>query len=217
MLVTVPGPKLLGRGHLCHLGQVTSMDAVMDLAFVDGDASLARSTGANGQDEVGLLVAHHGASVIGSIVGRGAHSLAGRAVDDDTGWVAWVVLHRRNNLHATRREGVAVDVGEIVRDLAIGPGELELRDGSGGGGIGCKLDRNANTFLTVAFAIASLELLHARVGAASDRCIIDGIAAVVDDGGGSQGQDGRGRGKQHGCASNEVLELHVDGMEPWNR
>lgn len=194
---------------------MASVHTVVDGAAHDGDAALDRSAGAHGQNETGILVAHHGSSVIGRVVGRGAGGLAGRAVDGDAARVAGVVLHRRDNLHTTRREGVAVDVGQVVRDLAVGPGKLKLRDGARRGGIGGELDRDTDTLLAVPLRVAALEFLHAGIVVAGHRRVVDGVSTVVDDGGRSEGQDGGSRGKQHGCASDEVFELHFGWMFLW--
>ena len=185
------------------------MEACDNLSTSLDDASLASSTGAESQDEVGVFITDHGAGVIGLVVSSRAGGRASRARDGDASRVVGVVLHGRNNLHTTSREWVAVDVGQVVGNLAIGPGELELRDGAGSAGLRRELNRDTDTLLTVALAVAALELLHAGVGATADGGVVDGEAAVVDHGGSSHGGDTRGRGKQHGCASDESLELHV--------
>merc|ERR1712000_55112 len=99
---------------------------------------------------------------------------------------------------------------KIVRDLAVGPGELELGDGSVGSGIGRELDRDTGALTAVSLGVAALEFGHSWVGTTSDRRIVDGETAVVDDGSGTKGQGGLSRGKQHSCASDNVLELHLD-------
>lgn len=196
--------------RLCGAQELASMDAADGIPSA-GHAALAGSTWAHGQDEVGILAADHGASVIRSVVSGSASRCASRAADWHTCWVVWVVLHRRDNLHATSREWVAVDVGQIVGDLSVGPCELELGDRSRRGLLRRQLDRDTHTWLAVALAVATLELLHARVGAATNRCVVDWEATVVDDGGSPHSHNSGSGGKQHGCArSQEVLELHVD-------
>lgn len=187
------------------------MHTVVDVALAGGlDITLGSTTRAHGQDKVRVFVADHGASVIGSVVGGGAHGFAGRAVDRDTSRVVGVTLLGRHNLHTTGREGVAIDVGQVVCDLAIGPGELELGDRSGAGGIGRQFDGDANTGLSVLLRVAALDLLEVGIVALSDGGVVDGESTVVDDGGRADGHDGGSRGKQHGCASDDVLELHLD-------
>lgn len=63
--------------------EVASMNTVSDV-FLELDASLGASTGAHGEGETGVLVTHHGSDIIWGIVGRGADSLAGRAVNWNT-------------------------------------------------------------------------------------------------------------------------------------
>lgn len=62
---------LIVRRRLCVLGELTSVNA-LENALGDGDAALASSARAHCQDEVGVLIADHGAGVIWSIVGGGA-------------------------------------------------------------------------------------------------------------------------------------------------
>lgn len=193
------------------------MDTVADVTFAGHQTSLGRTTRAQGQDEVGVLVANHGTGVVWSIVCGSAHALASRAVDDNASWVVGIVLHRGDDPHTTSGEGIAVDVGQIIIDLAAGPGELELRDWSRGGGIRGKLDGDTHTLLAVLFGEAALELLHVGSVALTNRRVVDRESAVVDDGSSSQSQGGRGRGKQHGCASENVLVLHFGCWFPFGR
>lgn len=176
------------------------MDAVSDMFSLDLDASLGTSTRAHGQGEAGILIADHGADIIWEVVGSGADSLAGRAVNHDTRWVGRVALLGWDNLHATSGEGIAINVGKIIGDLAVGPGEFELRDGSTDGSIGSQLDGDAHTLLRVALGVGALEGLHVGVLTLADGSIVDGISTVVDDGGSAQSHDSGSRGKQHGCA-----------------
>jgi hypothetical protein len=82
-------------------GEVTSVDAVSDVLSLDFNTSLGTSTGAQGQGEAGVLVTDHGSDIIWGIVGSGADSLAGRAVNHNTRRVGRVALLGWDNLHAT--------------------------------------------------------------------------------------------------------------------
>lgn len=199
---------LLVGWRLCALGHMASVDSLVEVSFLDLDAALGRTTRAHGQDEVGVLRADHGSGIIRGVVGSAADRFASWAVDGNAGWVIRVVLHRGDNLHATGREGIAVDVGEVIRDLAVGPSELELGDRSRDRVIWRKLDGDTNTFLVVSFAEAALEFSHAGGVALANRRIVNGKSAVVDNGSGSNSHDRGSRGKQHGCASKDVLGLH---------
>lgn len=148
---------------LTTLGQVSRVDTVVDVAVPvhrGGGALLAGATRAHGDSQVRLLVADHGAGVVWRVVRGGADGLASGAIDGDTGWIVGVVLHRGNDAHAARREGIAVDVGDIVVDLAVGPGELELGDGPRRTVIGRELDGDADAFLAVCLTVAAFELRH---------------------------------------------------------
>lgn len=78
---------------------MASVHPVVDVAFADLDATLGGTAGADGQDEVGVLIADHGSGVVWGVVGGRAGGFTSRAVDDDARWVAGVVLHRRHDLH----------------------------------------------------------------------------------------------------------------------
>lgn len=193
---------------------MSSVDTVVDVASVGGlDITLAGATRAHGQDQVGVLIADHGAGVVRGVVGSSADGFTGRAVDRNTGRVAGIVLVGRDNLHTTGRERIAVNVGQIIRDLAISPGELELRDRAAGGGIGRQLDGDTDALLAVLLGVAALELLHVGIVVLADGSVVDGESTVVDNGGRANGHDGRSRGKQHGCARDDVLELHFDWLK----
>lgn len=187
--------------HLCLVGdELTSVDAISDVLSLDLDTSLGTSTGAHGQGEAGVLIADHGSDIVWSIVGSSADGLSGRAVNHNASWVGRITLLGGDNLHATGGEGIAIDVGEIIGDLAISPGEFELRDRSTASSVGSQLDRDANTLLRVTLGVRSLEGLHVGMVVLANGGIVDGISTVVDDGGSAQGHDSGSRGKQHGCA-----------------
>lgn len=185
------------------------MDAIDDVASSVSDASLGSSARAQGQSEAGFLIADHGADIIGLIVGSGTDRLASRAGHGNTGRVVGIILHRGHNLHTTSREGVAIDVGKVVGDLAVGPGELELRDGARGAVVWRKLDGDANTLHAVALAVAALERCHSWVGTAADGGVIHREATVVDHGSSPHSCHTRSGGEQNGSAREDVLELHV--------
>lgn len=166
-----------------------------------GFFSLDRSAWAESHGEVAFFGAHHGANVVWLVVGSVTGRLAGRAADDLTGWVAIGSNHRRGELHSTHGEWVAVDVGDVVGDVTIVRGELELSHRSGG--IGCELDGHTNSFGTVSLGIsARRERGHVGVRALGNRGEIDLEAAVVDDVG-SSSHGRRGHGEQHGCRGND--------------
>jgi len=175
--------------HLCLGGEVTGVEPHDDVAAGLDDAALSSSPRAEGQGKARVFVADHGTDVIWRVVGGRADRLAGRAIDRHAGRVIGVVLHGRNDPHTTSREGIAVDVGDIIRDLAVVPGELELGDGTRLAVFCGKLDGHADTLLAVGLAVATLELLHAGVGTSSHGCVVDSGATVVDDGGASHGGD----------------------------
>lgn len=176
------------------------MDAVADVLALDLDTSLGTSTRAHGQSKAGILITDHGSDVVWSIVGSSADRLSSRAVNHNAGWVGRVTLLGWDNLHTTSGEGIAINVGEIISDLAVSPGEFELRDGSTAGIIGGQLDRDANTLLRITLGVRSLKGLHVGMVVLTDGSIVDGISTVVDDGGSAQSHDSGSRGKQHGCA-----------------
>lgn len=154
--------------RLLKLGHVTSVDTVVDVSsLVDRDAALEGSARADGQGEVRVLIADHGSDVVWGVVGSGASGHTSRAGHRNAGRVAGVILHGWNNLHTASSEGVAVDVGQVIGDLAVSPGELELRDWSIGGLVGRKLDRDSGTLVGVALAVSALKLSHGGVAAAS--------------------------------------------------
>jgi len=143
---------------------MTSMGTVVEMTCVDErHASLAGSARANGQDQVGILIADHSVGVIWGVVGGSADRFAGRAVNGHAGWVAGIVLHGRDDLHASSSERVAIDVGKIIRDLAVSPGELELRDRSGLSIVWRELDREANILVAICLAVATFESFHGGV------------------------------------------------------
>lgn len=151
------------------------------------------------------------ADIIRLVVGGITDGVTGGAVDGNTGWVVGVVRHRRHQGHALIGEGVTVDVGQVVVDLAVRPGELELsRVGISAGG---ELDGDSVALLAKLLRVAALHLLHLGVLALADRGVVDGETAVVDDGGLAQGHGGGGEGKQHGCAG-ELGQRHV--VVGWN-
>jgi len=111
-------------------------------------------------------------------------------------------------LHATIREWVAIDVGEIVGDtVAWDPSILELGDFTGET-LG-ELDRDTDVLLAELLSVTSLDELHACGLALCNGCIVDVVTAVVDDGGRANGHSRLGKGKQHGCASDGLGELHI--------
>lgn len=185
------------------------MDAIDDVASSLSDASLGGTAGAQSQSEARVLIADHGANIIWRIVGGRTDGLASRAGDGDTSRVVGIILHGWNDLHTTSREGVAVDVGQVIGDLAVGPGELKLRDGSRSAVLRSKLDGDTNTLLAVALAVATLECCHSRVGATTDGGVVHREATVVDDGSSPHSGHTRRGGEQNGSAREDVFELHV--------
>ena len=95
------------------------------------------------------------------VVGGTAGTLASRASDLLTGWVGAVSHHGGNERHASISERRAVDVGEIIVDLAISPGEFELGDRTIHAGR--ELDGDANTRLGVRLGVAALKFGHPSV------------------------------------------------------
>jgi len=100
---------------------------VHTLVPVDGaselDRAFGRSTGADGQDEIGVLVANHGLRVVWGIVGSSTDHGSRWAGDRLTSRVGCVVGHGWVDDNATLREWVAlravrvaVDVGQIPED-----------------------------------------------------------------------------------------------------
>ena len=166
------------------------------------------TTRAQGEDEVGLVAADMGAHVIWLVVGSIAGLGASVADDGNASRVAGVVLHRRDKGHATIGKGVAVNVGHVIVDLAISPGELELSDLAVG--LGRKLDGDAVALAAPGLRVAALHLLHLSMLALADRCVVDRRAAVVDDSSLAQGHGGGGEGEQHGCAG-ELGQRHCNG------
>jgi len=156
------------------------MHSLVRVHFPDFDASLGRTAGAHGQDEVGVLRADHGSGIVWAVVGGTADRFASWAVDDNASWVVRVVLHRWDDFHATGGEGVAVDVGKVIGDLSVGPGELKLGDRSRDRVVRGKLDGDTNTFFAVALAVAALKCAHAGTGILADRRVVDGESTVVD-------------------------------------
>lgn len=146
-----------------------------------------------------------GADIVWLVVGSIAVVGTGRAVNGNAAWVARVARHGRSEAHATSSKWVAINVGEVIVDLAISPGELELRDLaiSGRG----ELDGDAVACLTVLLRVAALHLLHAGVLALTDRSVVDGVATVVDDMGRTKSHSSGGEGEQHGCAG-ELGQRH---------
>lgn len=129
---------------------MTTVDALMKRAVVPLQETWPRGTPrAEGEGQTRVLVADHGSNIIGSIVRGGANNLTSRTVDHCTGGVGGVALPGWDNLHPIGREGIAIDVGEIVGDFAVGPGELELRHRSAHGGVGRQLDGDADAGLRV--------------------------------------------------------------------
>jgi hypothetical protein len=198
-------PAAGGRGSSTSLGRRLSSGRGRRRGL---SASRGAATGgAQGEDKIGIFAADVGADIIWLVVGGVAVRLAGRAVDGNAGWVVGVVLHGRNQRHATGREGVAVDVGDVVVDLAISPGELEL--GHVAVVLGRELDGHAIALVAPALRVAALHLLHLSVRALADGSVPDWGVAVVDDGGLTQGHGGRSKGEQHGCAG-ELGQRHCD-------
>lgn len=92
--------------------------------------------------------------------------MASRAIDLLAGWVGGVSHHGGDKTHASINERRAVDVGEIIVDLAISPGEFELGDRAIHAGR--ELDGDANTRLGVRLGVAALEFGHPSVLALSN-------------------------------------------------
>lgn len=88
------------------------------------------------------------------------------AVDFLARGVGRVTHHGRDNLHAGIGKRRAVNVGQIIVDLSVRPGELELRDRSALAGR--QLDGDANTRLGVGLRVAATKDFHVRVHALAD-------------------------------------------------
>jgi len=106
----VLGAVRILKRRLCLGREMASVETLDNVTTGLNDASLGSSAGAEGQDEARVLIADHGACVIGCVVGSTADRSTSRAVDRDTCWVVGVVLHGRNDLHTASRERIAVDV-----------------------------------------------------------------------------------------------------------
>lgn len=141
--------RLLGK----ELARVGAIEDAGSLGHFH--ASLAGSTWAEDKGKIDAIVADHGSHIVGQVVGGITVRVAGRAVNHGASRVRRVVQSRGNNLHATSAEGsrITVNVGDVVGDLAVGPGEFELGDGSVGGGIGRQLDGDADARLAVGLRI----------------------------------------------------------------
>lgn len=172
------------------------------------DGALGRAAGADGQDEVGVLIADHGFWIVGGVVRSSADHRASGAGDRLASWVAGVIGHRWVNDDTTLGErvafstvGVAVDVGQIPEDAVARPGVLELGDwarervGSG------ELDRDADALFAIRGRVASgAKQLHA-FGSAVDGGVVNVVVAVVENRRASYGHDCWSKGKQTSCAN----------------
>jgi len=184
------------------------MDALMIVKVGLGLTLFLGSTWAQGQNEVGILVADHRACVVWLVVGGSASRLPSWAGDVNAGWEACVVGHGWHDLHTALGERIAVDVGEIVVDHAVVPGVFELRDCSGKRVVRGKLNRHADVWLVIGVVVASRrELLHILI-CARDSSIVNRETAVVIDGCSTNSQDRWSQGKQHGCAGDGGRERH---------
>jgi len=90
-------------------------------------ARVASAAGAQSHDEVAGVWADHGTNIVRVVVSRSAGRLSSWAVNGNTSWEVGAGGSRWHKAHAACREGVAVDVGDVVVDVAGVPCELELR------------------------------------------------------------------------------------------
>jgi len=131
------------------------MVAVADGHIGVGALHDSRSARADAEGQAGVLVTDHGVSVIWLVVCSEANRFTSRADDWLASWVVCVPGHGWRENHAFGGKWIAVDVGDVVVDLAIGPGELKLGNAPGKRVGGSKLDRNADTFFGVALRVGA--------------------------------------------------------------
>jgi len=197
------------------LEDVASMDAVVVAVPYNGiwrTFELGAAARADIHGEAGVLATDQGVGVIWLVVGSSASSAgSGWAINWNASWVCRVASGRRGQDHAVSSKWVAIDVGDVVANHATGPCELELCNRSGQSVVWSDLDGDTNIFLGVGLRERGSRGEHRHAFSVTrDGCIVDVESAAVDESGGSNGDDRRGKGKQHGCAGEDCWELHLD-------
>lgn len=112
-----------GRGRLRGAGG--------NLLSLTLGACACSRTCAQREGDVGGVGANHGPHVVGEVVGGVAVLLACRAIDDLAGWEGRETWSGWRNFRTLSPKGVAVNVRDIVEDIAARPSEFKLCDRTG--------------------------------------------------------------------------------------